>query len=72
VKLITNTGTDRVVDTVRPAMARGGSLDFGTRNWRRPATRRASSATARSKNDVAKTNLAAILEQHGLTNVRSL
>jgi adenine-specific DNA-methyltransferase len=52
------------------------ALAQGIVEWQQALARRAtppaSSATARFADDVAKTNLAAILEQHGIANVRSL
>ena len=43
----------------------------GTRNWPRPAKQVVFRDSAFA-DDVAKTNLTAILQQHGLENVRSL
>ena len=61
-KLIKNSGGDRVVDELRQCLAPNGTLDLAT-----PAFSLFAFA-----DDVVKTNIAAILQQHGLEDVRSL
>lgn len=87
-KLVRDAGGDRVIDLVTPWLTEAGHLDlvtpsFALHRWPwsivewHKALAPAGDTTCVFRDsafadDVAKTNLAAILEQHGLVNVRSL
>ena len=95
-KLIKNTGNDRVMDALRSGLSSSSKLDIATpafsafafaakeveplalgiAAWHKTQAPAGESPIvfrdSAFADDVAKTNLTAILQQHGLENVRSL
>ena len=66
-RLIKNTGSDRVVDELRACLAAGSRLDFAS-----PGFSLYAYAELKDLLDKLGNNLAAILEQHGIKTLRSL
>ncbi len=73
-RLVQNSGSDRVLDQLCGALGPNQQLDVATSALSLFAFGDTTCAFRDSAftDDVAKTNLSAILEQHGIANVRSL
>ena len=71
-KLIKNSGNDRVIDELRRCLTPQATLDIASPTLAPAGETQVVFRDSAFADDIAKTNLTAILQQYGLANVRSL